>query len=1098
MQIGQAASGGGHPTPRIYYLHHRLIGSLEALPAELARVAGLGFDHLLISPPFRPGGDGDVFHPVDHERAADWLGEGLSATDALRRFADAARGAGLTLLLDLDLTRFSADHELVARTPQAFAVKSPGVWRGPVDPRSPPPGGGVAAARLGEAPGAELVGPWADAHIAAWLGAGVEGFRILRPEGAPAAFWQGRIAAARTCRAESLFIAETAGIPRDKVLALAGCGFDRLTSSLPWWDGHARWLAEEHEALRMVAPLLAAAEAPFGPRLAERVAAGGELRTAAAGRLCLAAAMGSGLVVPIGMEFGVSERLDPAAGGPGDLERWKASGVDLSAEVRIANALAAELARLSGEMRLLTPADARVTALLLCDASDARWAEVGLLALVNTRADVPAAVEQATFLAGAGAPFGPFETLGGGPDPFAELAPGEVRLLLARRQAPIIGAARPAKAGAKAAGRQPRIVIEGLSPRVDGGPWPVKRVVGELIEVEADVFAEGHTALAVELHWRAADEEAWSSARMAPLGNDRWRAGFVPDRLGRWEFAVEAWIDVFGGYREGLVKKLDAGVAAAVDLDEGRVLVEAAASRAEGEIGKALEALHKQIKRGGAEARAALLRALETLALMARADERPFRLRSEAQGLDAERLGAQFAAWYELFPRSQSGDPKRHGTFDDVIGRLPDIRAMGFDVLYFPPIHPIGRAHRKGRDNSLTAGPDDPGSPYGIGSDEGGHTAIHPELGSFEDFQRLRAAAEAHGLELALDFAIQCSPDHPWLKEHPGWFDWRPDGTIKYAENPPKKYQDIVNVEFYAQDAVPDLWCALRDAVLFWVGQGVKIFRVDNPHTKPLPFWEWMIGDVRRGHPEVIFLAEAFTRPKLMYRLAKLGFSQSYSYFTWRHTKAEFIDYLTELTTEAPKDFYRPHFFVNTPDINPYFLQTSGRGGFLIRAALAATLSGLWGVYSGFELLEADPVPGKEEYARSEKYEIKPRDWNAPGNIKADITRLNRIRKGEPALQTHLNVRFHKASNDQVLYFAKSLPGARDVVLAAISLDPHHPQETDFEVPLWELGLPDDGAVKVVDLVHETRATWRGKVQHVRLTPQEPYAIWRVEPAEAS
>ncbi len=360
------------------------------------------------------------------------------------------------------------------------------------------------------------------------------------------------------------------------------------------------------------------------------------------------------------------------------------------------------------------------------------------------------------------------------------------------------------------------------------------------------------------------------------------------------------------------------------------------------------------------------------------------------------------------------------------------------------------------------------------------------------------AAAHAHRLEIALDFAIQCSPDHPWLTQHPGWFDWRPDGSLKFAENPPKTYEDIVNVDFYAPDAAPALWLALRDVVLFWVGEGVKLFRVDNPHTKPLPFWEWMIADVRRSHPDVIFLAEAFTRPKLMYRLAKLGFSQSYTYFTWRHGKRELTDYLVELTAGPARAFFRPNFFVNTPDINPYFLQASGRAGFLIRAALATTLSGLWGVYSGFELLEAEPLPGREEYRASEKYEIKPRDWNAPGNIKADIARLNRIRRGEPALQTHLGVRFYNAFNDQVLYYGKRSPGAADMILVAVSLDPHRPQAADIEIPLWEWGLPDDGAASVADLVAERGWVWRGKLQNIVLTPERPYAIWRVQPAAPS
>jgi starch synthase (maltosyl-transferring) len=487
---------------------------------------------------------------------------------------------------------------------------------------------------------------------------------------------------------------------------------------------------------------------------------------------------------------------------------------------------------------------------------------------------------------------------------------------------------------------------------------------------------------------------------------------------------------------------------------------------------------------------------------MTAADDRPFALALDPpQIVDAEPLQARFASWYELFPRSQTQDPNRHGTFDDVIARLPAIRAMGFDVLYFPPIHPIGAKHRKGANNSLNAKPGEPGSPYAIGSDAGGHDAIHPELGGFDAFRRLKAAAAAHGLEIALDFAIQCAPDHPWIAAHPAWFDWRPDGTIKYAENPPKKYQDIVNVDFYAPGAIPDLWLALRDIVLLWVREGIRLFRVDNPHTKPLPFWIWMIREVRAVHPDVIFLAEAFTRPKPMYRLAKAGFSQSYTYFTWRHSKAEFIDYLTELTTTAPKEFYRPHFFVTTPDINPYFLQTSGRGGFLIRAALAATLSGLWGVYSGFELCESDPLPGREEFNNSEKYQIRVRDWTAPGNIIAEITALNRIRKSQPALQSHLGIRFYDAFNDQILYFGKATHFADptrpldEIVLVAISLDPRNPQACEIEVPLWEWGLSDDASVEVEDLIAESRFVWSGKRQQIHLTPDRPYALWRFQPA---
>lgn len=483
---------------------------------------------------------------------------------------------------------------------------------------------------------------------------------------------------------------------------------------------------------------------------------------------------------------------------------------------------------------------------------------------------------------------------------------------------------------------------------------------------------------------------------------------------------------------------------------------------------------------------------------MNKADRRPFRLRSTASAVDAERKEAAFASWYQIFPRSQSGDPNRHGTFDDVIPRLPAIRDMGFDVLYFPPIHPIGSTNRKGRNNSLKAGPDDPGSPYAIGSEEGGHDAIHPELGEFEDFRRLVEEACRHGLEIALDLAIQASPDHPWLKEHPGWFDWRPDGTIKYAENPPKKYEDIVNVDFYTKDALPSLWLELRDIVQLWVDQGVKLFRVDNPHTKPFPFWEWLIGDIRARHPDVIFLSEAFTKPKVMYRLAKIGFSQSYTYFTWRNAKWELEQYMRELTETAPKEFFRPHFFVNTHDINPDFLQNAPRPAFLIRAALAATLSGLWGVYNGFELCEGRPDAKRKEYADSEKYEIRAWDYDRPGNIIAEIRMLNRIRNENLALHSHLGLTLLNASNDNILFFEKASRARDNVLLIAISLDPHNFQQSDVELPLWKWSLGDGGALDAEDLVAGHRFRWNGKWQRVSFNPQIlPFAIWRVRAAEA-
>lgn len=502
--------------------------------------------------------------------------------------------------------------------------------------------------------------------------------------------------------------------------------------------------------------------------------------------------------------------------------------------------------------------------------------------------------------------------------------------------------------------------------------------------------------------------------------------------------------------------------------------------------------------------RSILLLDRATHQLMQQADPKPFVEHSVQYPLLAERQAAGFSSWYELFPRSQSGDASRHGTFDDVIARLPAIEAMGFDTLYFPPIHPIGRKNRKGRNNSLEPTAYDPGSPYAIGASEGGHDAIHPELGGWEDFRRLRDAAQQHGLEIALDFAIQCSPDHPWLSEHPEWFDWRPDGSIRYAENPPKKYQDIVNVDFYNEQAIPELWIALREVVMLWAKEGVRTFRVDNPHTKPFPFWEWLIRHVQDTYPDTIFLSEAFTYPKVMNRLSKVGFTQSYTYFTWRNTKPELIEYMNTLTASPVRDFFRPHFFVNTPDINPFYLQNSGRQGFIIRAALAATLSGLWGISSGFELCESEAVRGKEEFVNSEKYEIRAWDWQRTGNIIEEISLLNRLRKAHPALQSHLGLRFHQSTSEHILLYSKNAPrpesetfkplaAGEDLILVAVNLDPYSTHDTTLEIPLYMFGLPDDGSIEVEDLVGGYRFRWYGKWQQFTLNPFEsPFAIWRL------
>jgi starch synthase (maltosyl-transferring) len=639
----------------------------------------------------------------------------------------------------------------------------------------------------------------------------------------------------------------------------------------------------------------------------------------------------------------------------------------------------------------------------------------------------------------------------------------------------------------------PRLVIENTQPVIDDGVFAVKTLVGRQVEVSTKVYADGHDKLAVRLRVRRVDGEEWQTTSLAELGNDSFAGSFSVDAVGRYVYCIEAWIDQFASYRYELEKKYSAGVAIGLELEEGRVHLQHAAERSDGELKQALQHLHDSLHELNEDQRVSLLLQADTSALMARADHRAFLTRSPEYPVEVERQLAEFASWYELFPRSITDDKARHGTFNDVHNRLPMIRDMGFDVLYFPPIHPIGRAHRKGPNNSLTAGPDDVGSPYAIGSAEGGHDAIHPQLGSREDFRNLVKAAAEHGLEIALDFAIQCSQDHLWLKEHPGWFSWRPDGTIRYAENPPKKYQDIVNVDFYAADAVPSLWLALRDVVWSWVEEGVKIFRVDNPHTKPLPFWQWLIEDIRSKDPDVMFLAEAFTKPAMMARLGKVGYSQSYTYFTWRNSKAELQAYFGELNQPPWSQCYRPNFFVNTPDINPFFLHESGRPGFLIRAALATMGSGLWGMYSGFELCESAPIPGKEEYLDSEKYEIRPRDYTAPGNIIAEIAQLNRIRRLNPALQTHLGVAFFNCWNDNILYFAKRTPDLQNYILVAINLDPYNAQEANFELPLWELGLDDDAATSGTDLMTGHTWTWYGKTQFMRLDPAyQSFGIWRI------
>ncbi|MCF8480175.1 MAG: alpha-1,4-glucan--maltose-1-phosphate maltosyltransferase [Rhodospirillum sp.] len=641
------------------------------------------------------------------------------------------------------------------------------------------------------------------------------------------------------------------------------------------------------------------------------------------------------------------------------------------------------------------------------------------------------------------------------------------------------------------------IVIEDVQPTVDGGRYPIKRVVGEPVALTAVIFREGHGALRAVVKWRPKGGRDWTEVPLVPVnhGLAQWAVSFVPgEGMGRVEYAVEAWGDDWGSWRHEMTVKRDAGQDVSLEAIEGMTLLEAALGRAKGEDKVLLASCladAKALETGGG--RATILLSAKVHAVMTR---NPDRSKAVVQDPILEVIvdppRARFAAWYEMFPRSQSGVPGLWGTFKDCEARLPDVRTMGFDTLYFVPIHPIGRMHRKGPNNSLNAGPDDPGSPYAIGAEEGGHMAIHPALGTLEDFRHLVGRAKELGMDVALDIAIQCAPDHPWIKEHPDWFRFRPDGTIKYAENPPKKYQDIVNVEFWG-DHQDDLWMELYKVFKFWVDQGVSIFRVDNPHTKPIPFWEWVIGAIKADHPEAIFLAEAFTRPPMMKMLAKVGFTQSYSYFTWRTTKADFTEYLTELTKTDCAEYMRVNFFTSTPDILPLHLQTGGRPAFMSRLVLASTLSGVYGIYNGYELCESDPIPGKEEYNHSEKYDFKVWDWNRPGHIKDYIAKVNWIRNENPALHDFTNLNFLRVDNDEILFYWKATRDRSNMIFVAVNLNPHAVREGLLWLPLFEMGIGDDHSFHVEELLSGSHLEWTGSAHDWRFDPEvNPAAIFRV------
>ncbi len=639
-----------------------------------------------------------------------------------------------------------------------------------------------------------------------------------------------------------------------------------------------------------------------------------------------------------------------------------------------------------------------------------------------------------------------------------------------------------------------RAVIENVKPEIDGGRFPAKRVVGERMTVEADIFTDGHDALAAALLYRRNSDSHWSETPMESLDNDRWRATFEVTEIGAYLYTLQAWVDRFESWRQGLAKKLQAGQDVAIDLLIGAGLVEETANRApptdKKRLANSISILRSKQPDAG---ETALLP--ELAALMAKYSDRRWAVTYDKElRVNVDREKARFSTWYEMFPRSCASEPGVHGTLRDCEQRLPYVAGMGFDVLYLPPIHPIGRSFRKGKNNELGAGPDDLGSPWAIGAKEGGHKAIHPQLGTLEDFKRLVTKAKKSGIEIALDIAFQCAPDHPYAREHPEWFRKRPDGSIQYAENPPKKYQDIYPLDFET-DHWKELWDELKSIIVFWCEQGVRIFRVDNPHTKAFPFWEWVIAEVKKDYPEALFLAEAFTRPKVMYRLAKLGFSQSYTYFAWRNTKWELTQYFTELTQTEIADFFRASLWPNTPDILTEYLQFGGRPAFMTRLVLAATLGANYGIYApAFELCENVPRdPGSEEYLNSEKYELKHWDLERTDSLKEFIALVNRIRGENRALQRDRSLRFHPVDNPEIICFSKQTEDLKNVIVAVVNLDPHHTQSGWVELAMEELGLLPQQPFQMHDLLTNARYLWHGARNYVQLNPDTvPAQIFRV------
>ncbi len=1079
---------------RIYNLFPTLAGTVRQWREHLPRIAAMQFNAVYVNPFHYPGFSGSLYAVKDYYRLNPRFRDGEPKDDdaLLQGFTEAARKRGLRVIMDLVVNHTSKDSELVSSFPHWFArdargdVVSPHATD-PADPTQRTVWGDLAELDY-RPPQQRQILNYFQELVGHYIELGFGGFRCDAAYKVPAEVWRGLIGHAKAADPGIMFCAENLGAPKEAVLALAGAGFDYLFNSVKWWDFESPWLLEQYDEFRRIAPSIGFPESHDTDRLVNELVAAGipepQIEPRYRQAYAFAAAYSTGVMMPMGFEYGWSRRLDVVNTRVGEPEPKRFDLSDFIAEV---NAMKGSVPALNeeGPQRLLSDPD---DALLILERRTERGDERAYV-LVNTDESEPhelavGSLSMATAASLTDISASDHEEVAS-PVTVAPFGLRVLRATVVRAERPIAQHPlwRPAA----------RMQIEEVYPELDGGRYPVKRLIGDMFEVWADLFCDGHDKLRAVLKYRHEDEE-WREAPLVFYDNDRWVGRFRLDAVGLWRYTIEAWTDHFESWRDEVEKKLTAGQIIELELVEGREIVESALQAARGGDAAHIRGVLRDFEVADTATRTTLLFSPELSEAMARCSVRSDAVRYPRElEVVADRKTARFAAWYEMFPRSQGTKPGRGANLDDCIARLPEIAQLGFDVVYLVPIHPIGRVNRKGKDNSTVAESGDPGSPYAIGSAEGGHRAVNPELGTIVDFRRFVAAAAALGMGVALDFAIQAAPDHPWVRDHPEWFRFRSDGTIKYAENPPKKYEDIVNVDFDNPDR-EGLWAELRDTILFWVDEGVRIFRVDNPHTKPLPFWEWLIREVKARCPETIFLSEAFTRPKMMRALAKIGFTQSYTYFTWRNTKQELTEYLTDLLSYPTKEYFRPNFFTNTPDILPVFLQEGGRPAFRIRLVLAGTLSPAYGIYNGFELCENTPIPGREEYLHSEKYEYKVWDWDRPGNIKKDIAILNRFRRNNPAMEEFFNLRFLNCGDPNILAYAKRSADGSNIVIVVVNLDPHGAHEDTVELPLAEYGIPANAGYFLEEAFTGRAVFCRGGHQRFQLDPtNNPALLFRLQ-----